>query len=222
MTIDPWTFSTWILPVLLAITFHEAAHGFAARALGDPTAEAMGRISLNPLRHVDPFGTILLPGLLLVVGAGFLFGYARPVPVDLRYFHNPRRDMMLVSAAGPAMNLGLALASAILYHGLVLVPDPAGEWIAYNLMNSIKFNILLAVFNMIPIPPLDGGRVAVGLLPGVLARLLARVEPFGVLVLLGLFLVLPRFLDGFDPAALLLEAPVRALTRLVLTLSGLA
>lgn len=222
MTGDAWGLSTWILPALLAITLHEAAHGFAARALGDPTAEALGRISLNPLRHVDPFGTIFLPGLLIVLGAGFLFGYAKPVPVDWRYFRNPRRDMVLVAAAGPAMNLILALAAAILYHGLELVPEPAGEWIAYNLMNCIKFNILLAVFNMLPIPPLDGGRVAVGVLPRGLAAPLARVEPFGVLVVLGIFLVLPRLVEGFDPSALLLEAPARFLTRFILTLAGLA
>ncbi len=222
MMADAWSLSTWALPVLLGVTLHEAAHGFAARALGDPTAELQGRISLNPLRHVDPFGTILLPGFLVVVGAGFLFGYAKAVPVDPRYFRNPRRDMALVCLAGPAMNLGLALAAAILYHGLGLVPEPAGEWIAYNLMNCILFNSLLAVFNMLPIPPLDGGRVAVAALPRALALPLARIEPYGILLLLGLFLVLPRLVDGANPAAYLIDAPTRAVARFILLVTGIS
>ena len=123
MGFDPWTLSTWILPALLAITLHEAAHGFAAKALGDPTAARLGRLSLNPLRHIDPVGTILLPGILILSQAGFLFGYAKPVPVDFRYLRNPRRDMVLVAAAGPGMNLLLALVAAILYHAVDAVPE---------------------------------------------------------------------------------------------------
>lgn len=183
--------SIWLLPALLAITLHEAAHGYAADLLGDDTARRAGRISLNPLRHIDPFGTVLLPGLLLLSGTHFLFGYAKPVPVNFWRLRNPRRDMVWVAAAGPGMNLALALAAAFLYHALVLLPDGVAPWAQLNLANAIQLNVVLAVFNMLPIPPLDGGRVAVGLLPDFIARPLARVEPVGIFIVLGLMFLLP-------------------------------
>ena len=183
--------SVWVLPVLLAITLHEAAHGFAAWRLGDDTAMQLGRVSFNPLRHVDPFGTILLPAMLLVLRAPFLFGWAKPVPVAFHRLRRPRRDMVLVAAAGPAANLFLATVSALLFYVLPLLPFTFAEWFGQNLFNSILINLVLAVFNMLPLPPLDGGRVAVGLLPDVLARPLARLERFGFLIIIGVIFLLP-------------------------------
>jgi len=158
-----YTVSTWIIPAVLAITLHEAAHGYVARIFGDTTAWALGRVTLNPFKHIDPFGTIILPGLLLLARSPFLFGYAKPVPVNFSRLRNPKRDMIWVAAAGPATNILLAIASALLFHLAPYVPEPGLDWIARNLMNSVVINVVLAVFNMIPIPPLDGGRVAVGL-----------------------------------------------------------
>ncbi|MBI3706101.1 MAG: site-2 protease family protein [Proteobacteria bacterium] len=184
--------SVWVLPALMAITLHEAAHGYAADLFGDDTARRLGRISMNPLRHIDRFGTILLPGLLLLLKAPFLFGYAKPVPVNFRRLNNPRRDMVWVAAAGPGMNLALAILSALMYHGLGWLPDRVAPWVAENLVNSIIINVMLAVFNMLPIPPLDGGRVAVGLLPDRLAFPLARLEPLGLVIVLGAIFLLPE------------------------------
>ena len=167
--------SLWILPVLLAITLHEAAHGFVAWHLGDDTAYRQGRVSANPLRHIDPIGTVILPGMLFLSGSPFLFGYAKPVPVQFRNLHNPRRDSMLVAAAGPAANLLIALASAILVNAVFVLPDQAKTWAADTLVNSIILNISLAVFNLLPIPPLDGSRVLLGLLPKRLAEVYGRL-----------------------------------------------
>jgi Zn-dependent protease len=184
-------FSVWALPVLIAITFHEAAHGWAAWRLGDDTAYRLGRVTFNPIRHVDPMGTLVIPGMLLAFGSPFLFGFAKPVPVAFHRLNSPRRDMVLVAAAGPAINILLACASAILINLVFVLPATAHHWTLQVIENSIIINLVLATFNMIPIPPLDGGRIAVGLLPRSLARPLARIEPMGFFIVLGLIFLLP-------------------------------
>jgi Zn-dependent protease len=185
--------SIWLLPVLIAVTFHEAAHGFVAHLLGDDTAWRLGRVSFNPFKHIDPFGTVVLPALLLLVRSPFLFGYAKPVPVNFRALRHPRRDMILVAAAGPAMNLALATVAALSFHLLIYSPDTPARFIAANLENALILNVVLAVFNLIPIPPLDGGRIVVGVLPKAMARPLSRIEPYGLALLIGLLIVLPLF-----------------------------
>src|ERR1700722_2127087 len=176
--------SIWLIPGIIAITFHEAAHGFVASKLGDDTALRAGRVTFNPLRHIDPFGTLLLPGLLLLLRSPFLFGWAKPVPVNFFRLRNPKRDMVWVAAAGPGINILLAFVSALLLHSVGWLPVFMSEWWAENLLNSIQFHLILAIFNMIPLPPLDGGRVAVGLLPRALGRPLARLERAGMLILI--------------------------------------
>jgi len=186
-----YTISIWLLPVLIAITFHEAAHGFVARFLGDETASRLGRVSLNPLRHIDPFGTILLPALLLLARSPFLFGYAKPVPVNFLALRNPRYGMVLVAAAGPLMNIGLAIVAGLCFHLIVYLPVTVAQWVALNLKNALIINVILAVFNLFPLPPLDGGRIAVGLLPNVLGKQLARLERYGMTILIGFLIILP-------------------------------
>jgi Zn-dependent protease len=191
VNITLYSLSVWALPLVIAITFHEAAHAFVAHRLGDKTAWELGRVSFNPVRHIDPFGTLVLPAMLLLSHSPFLFGYAKPVPVNFRALNNPRFDMVLVALAGPATNILLALAAALALHALPFAPANAAQWLFDNLKNALIINVVLAVFNMMPIPPLDGGRVAVGLLPRPLAAPLARLEPFGMLILIGILILLP-------------------------------
>jgi len=224
LNISLYDISVWILPLVVAITFHEAAHAFVAWRFGDDTALQLGRVSFNPLRHIDPFGTILLPGLLLMSGSPFVFGYAKPVPVNFRNLKPPRAGMVMVALAGPATNIALALAAGLAFHVLPLVPPEGARWVAHNLVNAFTINILLAVFNMLPIPPLDGGRVAVGLLPAALARPLARLEPWGMLILIAFLIVLPvagsQFGLNLDPVSGLLRATTDSLKQLLLLLTG--
>ncbi|MEK6805430.1 MAG: site-2 protease family protein [Pseudomonadota bacterium] len=177
--------AVWALPVLLAITLHEVAHGWVARWLGDNTAYAQGRLSLNPLAHIDPVGTLLVPGLLLLVG-GFLFGWAKPVPVNFRNLKNPKRDMAIVAVAGPLTNLAMAVGWVVLLRISLAMPDQEGLWLGlrYMAVAGVSINLALMVLNLIPLPPLDGGRVAVGLLPMNAAVALSRLEPYGMIILI--------------------------------------
>ena len=216
MNLSFYDLSVWVLPLLLAITFHEAAHGFVAHRLGDNTAWQLGRVSFNPLRHIDPFGTLILPAMLLFAHSPFLFGYAKPVPVNFRNLNHPRLDMVWVALAGPGTNILLALAAAFAVHALPFFPTGSTQWIADNLKNAILINAVLAVFNMLPIPPLDGGRVAVGLLPRPLAQSLARLEPFGMMILIALLILLPLAGSQFGLNLDVISAILRTLTGYVI------
>ena len=218
MNITLYDLSVWVLPLIIAITFHEAAHGFVAHALGDNTAYERGRVSFNPLKHIDPFGTLMLPAMLLLSHSPFLFGYAKPVPVNFRALRHPRIDMVWVALAGPATNIALALAAAAAFHVLDYVPANAAQWVADNLKNALVINVVLAVFNMLPIPPLDGGRVAVGLLPRVLGAPLARLEPFGMLILIGILILLPIAGSQFGLNLDVISAILRTMTGYVIQL----
>lgn len=219
------TLSVWFLPVILAITFHEAAHGWVAERFGDDTARQLGRVTFNPIKHVDPFGTLMLPGLLLLLQAPFLFGYAKPVPVDFRRLKNPKRDMIWVALAGPAVNIALALASALALRAAVYLPTEIAAWVGQNLVNSIIINVVLAVFNMLPLPPLDGGRVVTGLLPQPYAWRFAQIERYGLLILIGLLFLVPFAAETmglqFNPIAAVLWPPIQAIYDLIITVAGL-
>ena len=188
----------YALPVIFAITVHEAAHGYVAKYFGDMTAFNAGRISLNPLRHIDPFGTILLPALTIMLG-GILFGWAKPVPVDFSRLRNPKKDMLWVAAAGPASNFVMAIFWALVMKYAVVAPDAIAYPLALMAKAGVSINIVLMVLNLLPLPPLDGGRIAVSLLPIHLARQFAQIEHYGFFILITLLFsgVLNFILDPF-------------------------
>lgn len=218
------------LAAILAITLHEAAHGYAAKWLGDDTAARLGRLSVNPLRHVDPVGTVLVPGMLLVsqlltIGSvQAMFGWAKPVPVDIWRLRDPRWGMVLVAAAGPAINFSLAWGFGLAAHGVAAAADslPAAgvDWLLRFVAMSMLVNVILACFNLLPVPPLDGGRILVGVLPAPAARIVARTERAGLLLVIGVLFVLPLLLDGFDPLGWFVRNVSLPVLQLIFTLSG--
>ena len=215
--------ATWLIPLVIAIVLHEISHGWVANAFGDPTARDLGRLSPNPIRHVDPIGTVGLPLLLAISGAP-VFGWAKPVPVVAARMRNPRLHMMLVAIAGPGMNLLLALVAAIALALLLPVLRPTGvgaAFIAANLENFLVINIFLAVFNMLPMPPFDGGHVVEGLLPRPLARRYAKIGRYGFLLLILLLVVLPMVAPQANIVERLVVPPVKALLGFYLGLVGL-
>jgi Zn-dependent protease len=189
-----YAIAIWLVPLVIAIVFHEVAHGLVAKRLGDATAESKGRLTLNPIKHIDPFGTVILP-MLLAISHAPVFGWAKPVPVDYRRLRNPRRDMVLVALAGPGMNLLLALIGTALLATTVMLSggarDGAAAFVAANAFNFVLINVFLAVFNLLPVPPFDGGHVVEGLLPKPLAQRFRRIGRYSLLVLMVLLLVLP-------------------------------
>ena len=218
--------AVWVVPVLLAITVHEVAHGWIARKLGDNTAFMLGRLTLNPLKHVDPMGTIVIPGLLLLMQAGFIFGYAKPVPINWKNLRHPKRDMALVAAAGPGANLLMAIGWALLIR-LGLLLGETGMALVLMGVAGITINIILMVLNLLPLPPLDGGRVMTGLLPGPLAYRFSRIEPYGFFILIGLLVtgVLGMVLWPVISMVMTMVVPVSGLSAqkfqlLLLTLMG--
>ncbi len=220
---SPTEIAVFAICAILAITFHEAAHGFVALHFGDTTAKDAGRVTLNPIKHIDLFGTIILP-LLLFVSAGFIFGYAKPVPVNFSALKNPRWDMIWVAAAGPAMNLLLAIASTILLTGIGVLDGENAALVGNALLLSIELNLILAIFNMLPLPPLDGSKVIAAFLPEPLMRPYLRFGRYGMTVLLLLVFVVPllaaRAGIRFDLFGWLVIGPADTLMRALLSLIG--
>lgn len=213
------TISIWLIPIVTAISFHEAAHGWVANRLGDDTAQRLGRVTLNPIKHADPIGTFALPGFLVAVGSPFIIGFAKPVPVAFHRLDNPKRDMIWVALAGPGINIILAFLCALVLHVV-----PYQSWLWQNLENALFINIVLACFNMLPIPPLDGGRVVTGLLPPRLAWRFAQVERVGLLLLLALIFVVPFVAAAlglpFNPLAAVLMPVIDGAHGIVTLLAG--
>lgn len=217
--------SVWLVPVVTAITLHEAAHAWVADRLGDDTARRLGRVSFNPVRHVDPFGTLILPGMLLLLNAPFLFGWAKPVPVAFHRLRQPKRDMVWVALAGPGINIMLALAAGLLLQPLgQMSANPLTLWLWENLKNAILANVVLACFNMLPVPPLDGGRVLTGLLPRELAWRFAQVERYGLLIIMGAAFIIPLLAQqlgySINPLAAVLWPMIQAVQGAVLLVTG--
>ncbi len=215
-----------IVPLIFAIVFHEVAHGLVARRLGDPTAQEQHRLSLNPLRHVDPVGTVILPGILALAKLP-VFGWARPVPVDASRLRHPRSGMMLVAAAGPASNLILAAISAVVL-GLIgrlagdqAAPGAVTGFVVLNLVNFIAINVFLALFNLLPVPPFDGSHIVEGLLPDRAARVYGSLRRGGMFLVIALLLILPQVIPGFDPVGKLVSPPVQWLLHRYYALAGL-
>jgi len=204
----------WVVPVVLAITLHEAAHGYVARMFGDQTAWMLGRVTLNPVKHIDPIGTVLVPAVLFLLKAPFLFGWAKPVPVNFGNLRHPKRDMVWVAGAGPAMNFVMAVGWGFLFGAT----GPSGPWASDGLYvmaeAGIKINLALLALNLLPIPPLDGGRIAVGLLPHRASLLLARLEPYGFFVILALIAIPGAFWVVLGPIYRVFAFLVYALTGL--------
>jgi len=217
-----YTIAVWLVPLVIAIVFHEVAHGLVAKRLGDPTAARKGRLTLNPIRHIDPFGTVVLP-MLLAISHAPVFGWAKPVPVNYNRLRKPRRDMVLVALAGPGMNLLLALLGAIILAIVVMMsawpPAGATAFIAANALNFVLINVFLAVFNLLPVPPFDGGHVVEGLLPARLAVPFRKLGRYSLLVLMILLLVLPAF--GADVIGHIVSPVVDTIVRGLLALFGL-
>jgi Zn-dependent protease len=211
-----------VIPIVLAVTLHEAAHGWVAWKLGDDTAYKLGRVTFNPLRHIDLMGTILIPGLLVFANTGFVFGWAKPVPVSFGRLGSPRRDMILVAAAGPGINLILAVLAGA---ALSLSPFSDASIVNRSLDFAIFINVLLAIFNMLPLPPLDGGRVLVGLLPAWLARPFSEIERYGFFILIGLIFILPRAADALglrvNPFVWLIGGPAEYVTGIIYSVMGI-
>ena len=220
-----YSIATWLIPLTIAIVFHEVAHGLVARRFGDTTAERQGRLTLNPVKHIDPFGTLVLPMLLALAHAP-IFGWAKPVPVRADRMRNPRRDMIIVALAGPGMNLLLAVAATVVLAAAVALGDggpmTVGGFIARNALNFLLINLFLAVFNLIPLPPFDGGHVVEGLLPRPLAAGFRRFGRFSLLILIVLLLVLPMLSPEANIVAKAITPVVNAIARLFLGVAGLA
>lgn len=215
--------ATWLVPLVIAIVFHEVAHGLVARRLGDPTAARLGRLTLNPFKHVDPMGTVILP-MALALAKAPIFGWAKPVPVDYRLLRNPRRDMVLVALAGPAMNFLLALIAVVMMALVVQsgAVTPTSQFVVQNLFNFLLINIFLAVFNLIPLPPFDGGHVVEGLLPRAAVATWQQIGKFALPALLILLLVLPMISPSLSIVSRLVSPVVEWVIGLYLGLAGIA
>ena len=212
------------MPILTAITLHEASHGFVAYLMGDDTAYQMKRVTLNPIKHIDIFGTIILPVILLFT-TSFVFGYAKPVPIDISKFHNPRRDMVWVAFAGPFANILMAIVWALLFFSVPTIPESISDWWQKMLIIGLQLNIILAVFNMLPILPLDGGRIVACLMPRSLAVKFVRTERFGFFILLGVLIVIPVLADlfglSFNPLTIILTPIMEWVIMLLVAVLGL-